>query len=98
RDLRELLNEMPDMQRLTARVSTGRATPRDLGAVSRALRLLPKLKARVTARHAPLLRALESRLELCPDLREALDSTLVEDPPLAVKEGGIIRRGCDKEL
>jgi len=97
-DLRELLHEVLDLQRLTARVSTARATPRDLGAVGRTLRLLPKVKAKVTARRAPLLRDLESRLELCPDLREAIDAALVDDPPQVVNEGGIIRRGYDVEL
>ena len=98
REVRELLNESPDLQRLTARVSTGRATPRDLAAIGRALRLLPRLKARISARSAHLLREVEGRLELCPDLRDALDAALVEDPPLTAKEGGIIRRGYDKEL
>jgi DNA mismatch repair protein MutS len=98
RELRELLNEMPDLQRLAARVSTGRATPRDLGAVTRGLRQLPRIKARITARSANLLRELEGRLELCPDLRDALDSALVDDPPINAKEGGIIRRGYDRDL
>ena len=80
-DLRELLGEMFDLQRLTARVSTGRATPRDLGAVARTLRLLPRFKARLTARSAPLLAELEGRLELCPDLREIARSALVDEPP-----------------
>src|SRR5262249_31268365 len=97
-DLRAALEEATDLQRLTARVSTGRATPRDLGAIGRTLRLLPRLKAKVTARKAALLRELESRLELCPDLREALDAALVDDPPVSAKEGGVIREGYHAEL
>ena len=97
-DVRALLQETYDLQRLTARASTGRASPRDLAAIARTLRLLPRVKARVTARRSPLLRDLESQLELCPDLREALDKALVEDPPLTPKEGGIIRAGYDKDL
>jgi DNA mismatch repair protein MutS len=97
-DLRALLAEFPDLERLTGRVSTARASPRDLAAVARALRLLPRLKAKVTARRAPLLHDLESRLELCIDLREALDAALVEDPPQSAHEGGILRRGYDAEL
>jgi DNA mismatch repair protein MutS len=98
RDLRAALNEAFDLQRLTARISTARASPRDLAAVGKTLALLPRLKARITARRAPLLRDLESRLELCPDLREALETALVPDPPLSPKEGGLIRRGYDAEL
>ena len=66
--------------------------------MARTLRLLPRIKAKVTARRAPLLRDLESRLELCPDLREALDAALVDEPPLSPREGGVIRPGYDAEL
>jgi DNA mismatch repair protein MutS len=97
-DLRAGLGEAFDLPRLTARISTGRAGPRDLVAVARTLRLLPRIKAKVTARRAPLLRDLESRLELCPDLRELLDAALVDDPPLSPREGGVIRRGYDAAL
>jgi DNA mismatch repair protein MutS len=98
RDLREGLVEILDLQRLTARVSTGRASPRDLGAIGRTLRLLPRLKARITARRAGLLRRLEADLELCPDLRTVLDAALVDEPPLSSKEGGLIRPGYDASL
>jgi DNA mismatch repair protein MutS len=97
-ELRDVFGGVSDLQRLTARVSTGRATPRDLAAVARTLRLLPRLKAKVTARRAALLRELEGRLELCPDLREALDNALVDDPPVSAREGGVIRPGFDAAL
>jgi DNA mismatch repair protein MutS len=98
RQLRDHLGEGYDLQRLTARSSTGRASPRDLAAIDRTLRLLPPIKAKMTARRAALLRELESHLELCPELREMLDSALVDDPPLSPREGGIIRPGYDAEL
>ena len=87
-----------DLQRLTARVSTGRASPRDLAAVGRTLRLLPRIKAKITARTVGAAARLEARLELCPDLREPLDAALVDEPPLTAQEGGVIRRGYDAEL
>jgi DNA mismatch repair protein MutS len=98
RELRAHLSEGFDLQRLTARVSTGRASPRDLAAIGRTLRLLPRVKAKVTARRSTLLRALEARLELCPDLRESLDAALVDGPPLSPREGGLIREGYNREL
>ncbi len=97
-DVRATLADALDLQRLTARVSTGRATPRDLAAIARTLRLLPRLKAKLTARRSALLNQLDARLELCPDLREALDGALVDDPPQIAKEGGIIRDGYNAEL
>jgi DNA mismatch repair protein MutS len=96
--LRDSLHEAYDLQRLTARSSTGRASPRDLAAIGRTLRLLPRIKAKMTARQSVLLRESESRLELCLELREMLDSALVDDPPLSSRDGGIIRRGYDAEL
>ncbi len=97
-ELRGRLGEASDLQRLTARISTGRASPRDLAAVGRTLALLPRIKAKVTARRSALLRDLESRLELCPDLREAIESALVESPPISAKEGGVIKPGYDPVL
>src|SRR5262249_8063549 len=97
-ELRDGLGEVYDLQRLTTRASTARAMPRDLAGVARTLRLLPKIKAKVTARRAPLLRELEGKLELCPDLRETLDAAMVEAPPLTPREGGMIRPGYDPAL
>ncbi len=59
---------------------------------------MPRVKAKVTARRAALLRELESRLELCPDLREAIENALVDAPPIGAKEGGVIRPGYDPVL
>jgi DNA mismatch repair protein MutS len=97
-ELRACLLGAFDLQRLTARVNTGRATPRDVGAMGRTLRLLPRLKAKVTGRKAAMLRDLEARLELCPDLREAIDAALEDDPPHNYTEGGVIRPGYHAEL
>jgi DNA mismatch repair protein MutS len=97
-ELRAALRQSLDLQRLTARVSTGRASPRDLAAVAQTLALLPRIKTPVAGRQCRLLQDLESRLELCPDLREMLEQALVDDPPPTAKEGGILRRGYDAEL
>src|SRR5262249_11689561 len=97
-ELRESLAATFDLQRLTARISTGRAMPRDLAAVARTLQLLPKLKAKLAVRKAPLLAELEVRIDLWSDLRETLEGALVDEPPLGVNEGGIIRRGYHAEL
>jgi DNA mismatch repair protein MutS len=97
-ELRDGLAEVYDLQRLTSRASTGKAMPRELGGIARTLRLLPRIKAKVTARRSALLNQLELQLELCPDLREMLDAALVETPPLTAREGGMIRSGYDAVL
>jgi DNA mismatch repair protein MutS len=98
RDLRGSLADVADLQRLAARVSTGRASPRDLAAIHGTLALLPPIKSQMSGRASALLRDLESRLEVCPDLCEALESALMDNPPVNAREGGIIREGYDKDL
>jgi DNA mismatch repair protein MutS len=99
-DLRESLARAYDLERLAARVGTGRATPRDLVALAKTLALLPRIKARLAARTARSSRLgeLEGAIELCPEVREAIESALVDDPPLALKEGGLIRAGYHPDL
>jgi DNA mismatch repair protein MutS len=97
-ELRGLLEACADIQRLTTRVSTARATPKDLAAIARTLRRLPAFKAKLAGRRAPLLQDLERRLELCPDVRELLDKALADDPPYVAKDGGVIRTGFNAEL
>ncbi|VTR94535.1 dna mismatch repair protein : DNA mismatch repair protein MutS OS=Singulisphaera acidiphila (strain ATCC BAA-1392 / DSM 18658 / VKM B-2454 / MOB10) GN=mutS PE=3 SV=1: MutS_I: MutS_II: MutS_III: MutS_IV: MutS_V [Gemmata massiliana] len=98
RAVREHLEACSDIQRLTTRVSTAKAGPRDLSAIARTLRKLPAVKAKLTGRRSPLLQELEKRLELCPDIRELLDKAIEDDPPHIAKEGGVIRAGFSAEL
>ena len=97
-DLRDALGRSHDLERLAARVGTGRATPRDLVALGRTLGILPRIKARITLRQSPLINELESKLELCPEVRAAIEAALEDDPPLALKEGGLIRPGYHSGL
>jgi DNA mismatch repair protein MutS len=98
-ELRERLDGVYDVQRLLARVTTGRATPRDLSCIRHTLRCLPPLKAKLAARRSRLLNQLEAEIDLCPDLRSKLDAALVDDcRTTAVREGGFIRTGYHAEL
>ncbi|MDX1962849.1 MAG: DNA mismatch repair protein MutS [Pirellulales bacterium] len=92
------LQELKDLERLLARVATGRCTPRDVGGIAKALSLLPGVKARLSERAAPLLNELESAIQLFPELRSRLESALVDPAPLALKEGGIIQPGFSVKL
>jgi DNA mismatch repair protein MutS len=96
--LREALGQIYDIQRLLARVTTGRASPRDLSFVGRTLACLPKVKAKLTGRTSALLVQLESRLDLCADIRGPLEQALVDDCPLTTRDGGYIRAGYRAEL
>ncbi|WP_337844957.1 DNA mismatch repair protein MutS [Thermus sp.] len=87
--VRRLLHRVSDLERLATRLELGRASPRDLAALRRTLQVLPELSA-LLGEGFPL-----------PDLgplREELEAALVDDPPLKLSEGGVIREGYDPEL
>jgi len=98
RDLRDQLREGYDLQRLTARVATGRCSPRDLSCLARTLALLPKLKAKLSGRKAALLADLEGRLDLCPEIRSDIEAALVDEPPMLTTDGGMMREGYHTQL
>ena len=98
RDLREQLQGAYDLQRLTARVATGRCSPRDLSCLARTLALLPKLKAKLSGRTAVRLCELEAKLDLCPEIRSDIEAALVDEPPMLTTEGGLIREGYHAQL
>ncbi|MEY3172879.1 MAG: mismatch repair protein MutS [Planctomycetota bacterium] len=97
-DLRDLLKHTWDVQRLTSRVATGRCSPRDLICLARTLEQLPRLRSALTQRSAARLQQLELHIELCPEVHAAITNALVEDPPPAVSDGGVIRPGFSTEL
>lgn len=96
-DIREELAKTYDLQRLTARIATGRASARDLSFLAQTLALLPKLKAKLAGRKSELLQTLETSIDLCAEVRADIETMVVDDPPLTLNEGGVIRPGfCDE--
>ena len=96
RPCRNKLRNIYDLERLLARVTTGRASPRDLSFIGRTLAALPPLKAKITARRSQLLCRLEAELDLCPEIRSRLEAALADDCPLTSREGGFIRAGFQR--
>ncbi|MFN8707277.1 MAG: DNA mismatch repair protein MutS, partial [Planctomyces sp.] len=96
--IREALRQIYDLQRLTTRVATGRCSPRDLVCLAATLEQLPQLRARLAARRSRRLQMLEQRLELCPEVRTAIRNALIDEPPLSVSDGGVIRPGFHAQL
>ena len=97
-ELREFLKEVFDLQRLLARVASGRSSPRDLSCISKTLAMLPSLKAKLTGRNSRWLQQLEADLDLCAELRGQLERALVDPCPAQIKDGGFIKEGYDKNL
>jgi len=97
-EIRDLLKQAYDLQRLSGRVATLRASPRDLGALAATLAILPRVKALLTGRQSGALQTLEARIDLCEDVHTGVTESLVDDPPQGTADGGMIRAGCDAQL
>ncbi len=92
------LKEIYDLQRLLARVATGRTNPRDLSCLAQTLQVLPAVREGLEHCHSPLLQQRCGELDLCPELRDELQAALRDDCPLSCREGGFIRTGYRSEL
>jgi DNA mismatch repair protein MutS len=97
-DVRNFLKATCDVQRLLARIASGRATPRDLSAIGTSLAMLPALKKRLENVESDLLRGFYEGIDECADLRDRLERTLESECPLNARDGGFIRAGCDSDL
>ncbi len=87
-----------DLERLVARVGTGRPSPRDLSCVAKTLACIPSIKAKLSGRRSVLLNQLESELDLCADLRATLEAAIVDPCPAKLRDGDFIKEGYDKKL
>jgi DNA mismatch repair protein MutS len=96
--LREVLSGVQDLDRILGRVTLGTASPRDLLALARSLRLLPEARLVLAEVEAPLLRRTLKGLVPLPDVVAEIEGTLADPPPASAKDGGLIRDGVDREL
>ena len=97
-ELSSLLEEIRDLERLIARISTGYATPRDLIALKFSLKPIPKLAALLKPISSLLIQKNSAKLVDLSRVTEKIESALVEDPPLRLTDGGIFRKGYREEL
>ncbi len=96
-ELIEALKDVTDLERVTARIVTGSVNCRDLLGLARGLRSLPLVKALLATMDSPLLKKLEADIDPLTDCADMIESTIVDEPPLTVREGGIIRPGANEE-
>ena len=96
--IREALTGIRDMERLAIRLSHGKADGRDLVAIADALSRLPSLRLTLKECEDHLMDVLIDDLDILNPLAEKIFETLVDNPPLTIKEGGLIRTGFDDNL
>ena len=92
----EYLNPIYDLERLIGRISYKTANPRDLIAFKNSLSMLPHIKQLLTEFSSELLKESDGLMDPLTDLFELIESAIVEDPPITVREGGIIKDGFDE--
>ena len=97
-ELEEALKQVTDLERVITRTVTGTVNCRDLLGFARGLRSLPTIKEQLGKASTALLKKLESLIDPMTDYVNLIEKTIVEEPPLTLREGGIIRRGADQEV
>lgn len=97
-DLRLLLKGIRDMERIISRVVYGSANPRDLVALRESLKVIPELKDILREVSSDILKDIIGDLDPHYDLVDLLDSAIVDEPPISVREGRIIKDGYNNDL
>lgn len=97
-ELRQLLSNVSDTERIAARISTLRVIPRDLVALAATLRKIPLLAERLQNLEAGLAKQLVQRCDSMDDLADLLEAAIEPDCPSHLRDGGVIRGGFDEEL
>ena len=97
-ELREYLNPVYDLERLISRVVYQTANPRDLIALKTSLKMLPPIRAMMEDFSSELLIRMREELDLLEDIWQLIEASIEEDPPISVREGGMIRSGFDEQV
>ncbi len=97
RSLRDILGDIKDVERLISRIGSTSGNPRDVRAMGVSLQQMPMVKALLNGK-GTILEQLGEQITALPDLVALIDSAIVDEPPLNMKDGGIIRPGYHGEL
>ena len=97
-EIREYLNPIYDMERLLGKVSYKSANPRDLLAFANSMEMLPHIKTVLKEFDCKLLSEIEQEMDGLEDLYHLIKDAICDDPPVMIREGGMIRTGFDKDI
>lgn len=97
-EIREYLNPIYDLERLLGKISYRTANPRDLLAFRNSLEMLAPIKTVLNDFSKELLQELNARIDPLEDIYRLIDCAIVQEPPISIKEGGIIREGFDEDI
>ncbi len=97
-DLIDSMKKVYDIERLAGKISYVSATGRDLVSLKNSAKQLPDVKANLAKAKSPMLKQLYENLDILEDIHEIIDHSIVDDPPISVKEGNLIKLGYDEEI
>ena len=97
-DIIEALKKVYDIERLIGKISYGNANGRDMISLKNSVKELPKIKQILSKVASPLLKQLYEELDELKDIYEIIDRAIIEEPPISVKEGGLIKIGYNEEI
>lgn len=97
-DCIEGLKKVYDIERLIGKISYGNCMPRDMISLKNSLKQLPGLKQILAKTQASLLQELYQNLDELNDMADLIEKSIIDDPPLTLKEGGVIKMGYNKEI
>ena len=97
-EIREYLSPVYDLERLITKITYGSANPRDLTAFKSSLEMLPPIRYILEEMKVPLLQEIYEDLDALEDLCDLVTKAIREEPPIAMKEGNIIREGYNEEV
>ncbi len=97
-ELREYLGPIYDLERLMGRISYNTANPRDLIAFKSSLAMLPHIKQVLAGFSCDLLKGIYENMDTLDDLFRLIDEAIIEEPPITIREGGIIKEGFNDDV
>ncbi len=97
-DITECLKRVYDIERLAGKVSYGTVNARDMISLKNSLKQLPELKQLIEGRSSKMLNELYTELDVLEDIANLIESSIIDEPPLSVKEGGIIKSTYSEEV
>ena len=97
-ELREYLNPVYDLERLISRISYKSANPRDMIAFQSSLEMIPHIKYILGGLQAPLLQEIHGDLDELQDICELIQRSIVDEPPISIREGNFIKEGYHEEV
>ena len=97
-ELEKYLKKVYDIERLVGKIAYGNSNGREMNALKNSLEQIPFIKDLLKNSNSKYLKQLDNNLDECKDLSELINSAIVDEPPISVKDGGIIKEGYNNEV